>query len=230
MDVLVIHHDGRSRVHLAKALQGAAHRVTLSSSVAEAEEMLRFARAESAAPSVVLVAEDLLSERSARLRRELSARFDDMMWIPLRHDMEIGWLAGWLTRLELDVPAPRRQVLNVVLVEPNHGMRRAIAGSLTTGGDTVVSCASVAEAREFLDGLGASNDTWVLVAPVMARGSETISLYLAARTRLPNLRWVVLTPDRTPVKLAKKTARRAPPARLADLELVRRDIADHERP
>lgn len=230
MDVLVIHDEAISRVRVARALQAAAHRVTLSESVDEAEEMLKFVESEKEAPAVILIAEKMLGERSAHLRRRLAERFDELMWIPLRHDLEVGWVARWLEKLEsAGVRHRRRDALNVVLLEANHGLRRAIAGSLTASGDSVVACGSVAQARTFLESLAnrdmTRGENWVLVAPVICRGAESISLYLAARRRLPNLRWVVLTPDKQAAAKGSRPAER----RLADLETVRRRIADPER-
>ncbi|HZP98297.1 MAG TPA: hypothetical protein VFB13_02085 [Reyranella sp.] len=229
MDVLIIHDEALSRVRLVKALQAASHRVTLSSSVEEASEMLQFARTKAEAPSVILIAEKLLGAASARLRQDLARRFDELLWIPLRHDLEAAWIARYLAGLELEAPAPKREKLNIVLYEPAHGLRRAMAGALTASGDTVVACASLKEAKTFLAGLGRSDDPWVLVAPVMCRGAELISLYLGARQCLPNLRWLVRAPQKTPARTGHATPRSTRlPDLEPDLETVRRRLSDPE--
>lgn len=224
MDVLVIHDEACGRAHLVRVLRDAAHRVTLCSSVKEAEQLMRYVNSKTEAPSVVLIAENLLDARSTRLRQDLVTRFEEVLWIPLRQDIEFGWLAGWLTRLELAERGPENAVLNIVLLEPDRQMRSALASMISTSGDRVASCSSMKEAQVALAKLPRASANAVLVAPVICQGGQTISLFLAAQQRVPKLRWVVQPPKGRTRKTPAMAAASSPVS--GGLAMIRTRMSD----
>jgi hypothetical protein len=62
MDILLIEGVAERRIRVANHLTNAGHRVTLSSSVLEAEEILEFVPSQAAAPQAVVISETLLKE------------------------------------------------------------------------------------------------------------------------------------------------------------------------
>jgi DNA-binding NtrC family response regulator len=224
MDVLVIHDDARCRVGLAKALQESAHRVTLSSSVEEAQELLQFAMSSIEMPSVVLIAESLLNDHSSQFRQDLADRLDDLMWVPLRRDLEFRWLSRWLTRMEHGAHERARAGIEIVLMEPDRRMRDAATCIMETAGDHVVACGSLKEAEAALAELPATSRNCVLVAPVMSREGDTISLFLAAQRRNPHLRWVVQRPKAKPAIRALGRGRTA--NHMSNIDLMRPNLPE----
>src|SRR3984893_19069164 len=98
MEFLLIESDSSRRVAIAKHLCRFGHRVTLASSIAEARDLLGFLRTKTENPSAVLIAEELLGRRSDSFRADLAARFPDLAWVPVPHDVDLDWLHGWLDR------------------------------------------------------------------------------------------------------------------------------------
>ena len=96
MDVLLIESAALRRVSVAQYLSRSAHRVTISSSIDEARELLQFIRRNSEAPDAVAVAEDLLSSDGTSFRDEIADRFPHAAWIPLPASLSLGWLVDWL--------------------------------------------------------------------------------------------------------------------------------------
>ncbi len=130
MDVLVIHDDAGCRVRLAKALQAAAHRVPLASSIDEAGEILQFADSPAEAPTVVLVAEPLLGRESAQLHANMRSRFGEIHWIPLHRDLAAGVSADWLSGLDRGLEGPLERAApapNVVFIQTERARRHTMA-------------------------------------------------------------------------------------------------------
>jgi hypothetical protein len=98
MDVLLIESAAQRRVSVAQYLSRSAHRVTISSSIDEARELLQFIRRNSEAPDAVAIAEDLLSSDSTYFRDEIADRFPHAAWIPLPANLSLGWLIDWLRK------------------------------------------------------------------------------------------------------------------------------------
>jgi hypothetical protein len=98
MDILVIESNARRRVTTAKHLARAGHRMTISSSVGEAREVLQFVQGSAGAPDAVVIAEGLASADRGRFREDLRDRFPDVCWIALPPELSLDWLEGWLTK------------------------------------------------------------------------------------------------------------------------------------
>ena len=196
MEFLLIESDSSRRVVIAKHLCRFGHRVTLASSIAEARDLLGFLRTKTENPSAVLIAEELLGRRGDSFRADLAARFPDLAWVPVPHDVDLDWLHGWLDRTAArQAQARQRQAarrrLDILFVEEDPRVRREVARRLAARGDRVVACASIARARQEI---AKALPLDVLIAPVRAGEEETISLFLSAQKRRPSLRWIVPTP------------------------------------
>lgn len=234
MELLLVEGDPARRVALARHLCRCGHRVTLASSLAEAREIMDFVRVPAQCPAAALVAEDLLGRRGDAFRAELAARFPRLAWVPVRRDVDLDWLGDWLqrtvawparkTRATGPTRRAQRRCLDILLLEPDDEVRREAARRLRALGDRVVAHASLAAARRELD---RALPLDVLVAPVLAYGGETISLFLAAQKRLPALRWIVSS---APQPATPSDAR--PPLRLTfgELDRVRRSIESGHTP
>jgi DNA-binding NarL/FixJ family response regulator len=96
MDVLLIESDALHRVSVAHHLSRSGHRVTISSAIEEAREILQFIRRSSEAPDVVAIAEGLLSSDSTCFRNEIADRFPHAAWIPLPANLSLRWLVDSL--------------------------------------------------------------------------------------------------------------------------------------
>src|SRR4051794_28079091 len=82
MNILLIEGDARRRVAIGKHLASCGHRVTISNTIAEAQEILHFIKVKAEAPNAVIVAENLLRRDGAEFRAEIGARFPATNWIP----------------------------------------------------------------------------------------------------------------------------------------------------
>ena len=98
MDILLIENDAGRRIAAANRLATAGHRVTLSSSVREAREVLRFVEGDADGPDAVVIAEVLEMADRTRFHEELADRFPDACWVPYRPDLGLEWLQDWLVR------------------------------------------------------------------------------------------------------------------------------------
>ena len=98
MDILPIENDARRRIAAADRLAMAGHRVTLSSSMRETREILRFVEDDADAPEAVVIAEALEMADRTRFHEEMADRFPDACWIPFRPDLGLDWLQDWLDR------------------------------------------------------------------------------------------------------------------------------------
>lgn len=111
MDILLIESDARRRVSTARHLASARHRVTMSSSVEEAQEILRFVRSRDGGPDAVVIAEDLASADCGGFREDLAHRFPETSWVPLRPDLSLTWLETWMTKVATWKPSPISNVI-----------------------------------------------------------------------------------------------------------------------
>jgi DNA-binding NtrC family response regulator len=112
MDVLLIESAARRRVSVAQYLSRSAHRVTISSSIEEAREILQFIRMSSEAPDAVAVAEDLLSCDGTSFRDEIGDRFPDAAWIPLPASLSHRWLGDWLQKAAIRTPRQKPKAMS----------------------------------------------------------------------------------------------------------------------
>ena len=94
MDILLVEGNARRRVAIGQHLASCGHRVTISSTIGEAQELLHFVKYKVEAPNAVIVAENLLANGGTEFRAELGARFPATNWIPLPHDRDLEWLAA----------------------------------------------------------------------------------------------------------------------------------------
>jgi DNA-binding NarL/FixJ family response regulator len=115
MDILLIENNPRRRVATARHLAMAGHRVTLSSSIREAREVMQFVEDEAEAPAAVVIAEALESRDRSGFHEEIADRFPDAHWIPLRADLSFAWLEDWLSKTARRRPAWRNNVVRFPL-------------------------------------------------------------------------------------------------------------------
>jgi DNA-binding response OmpR family regulator len=227
MDVLLIESDARRRVTVAKHLAGSHHRVTLASSVDEAQEILRLVTDERATPNAVIIDEKLHRGEGRELRAELAVRFPSTNWIPLREDLELDWLARWLELLaSREVKSRKRKAaasLDIVLIEADDTLRKVLGRHLALWGDRVAACASLSEARAALGKYsGGRSRPHAIVSRVAVGEGDGIGFYLNVRRRFPKTRWIVISsPDTQPP--SPKLSETAMDV-LDDLRRARRDL------
>jgi DNA-binding NarL/FixJ family response regulator len=212
MDILLVEGDSRRRVAIGQHLANCGHRVTISSTIDEAQELLHFVKYKSEAPNAVIVAENLL-RGGAEFRAELGARFPATNWIPLPHDRDLEWLADWLEKVSVrpSRPAAPRAMskLDVLLIESDDWLRGAIAARLSARGERVGACRTL---REASDALAVITDRaaapLVIISPVGFTEGDGISFYMSARRRFPDIRWLVsLPPSNRPASRTPATPR-----------------------
>ena len=232
MEFLLIESDSSRRVIIAKHMCRLGHRVTLTSSIAEARDLLGFLRTKTENPSAVLIAEELLGRRSDSFRADLAARFPNVAWVPVPHDVDLDWLHGWLDRTAVrQTQARQRQAarrrLDILFVEEDPGVRREVARRLAARGDRIVACASIARARQEI---AKALPLDVLIAPVRAGEEETISLFLAAQKRRPSLRWIVPppAPAARPLAIGAAHAQRPMHSTFCEIDRLRRTPSDSD--
>jgi CheY-like chemotaxis protein len=201
LDILVIESDAHRRVAVARTLARRNNRVTISSSVEEADEILRFVTHRAAAPQAVVIGENLLT-RAMAFRERLDGRFPGTRWVPLPSDRDLGWLADWLDASARPVMArpqpanrPQSAPVRVLLIEPDDILRDVISARLISRGECVTACSSLQEARAALLPLcDTGHAPHAVVSRVSLPDGDAIGFYLAARQRLPQLRWILITP------------------------------------
>jgi hypothetical protein len=199
MDILLVEGNARRRVAIGQHLASCGHRVTISSTIGEAQELLHFVKYKVEAPNAVIVAENLLRDGGTEFRAELGARFPATNWIPLPYDRDLDWLADWLEKVSVrpSRPAVPRRIskLDVLLIEPDDGLRWAIAARLAARGERVGACRTLGEAS---DALAVITDRaaapLVIISPVGFTEGDGISFYMSARRRFPDIRWLVSLP------------------------------------
>src|SRR5471030_54900 len=199
MDILLVEGDARRRVAIGQHLTHCGHRVTISNTIVEAQEILDFIKYKVEAPNAVIVAESLLPRGGAEFRAELGARFPATSWIPLPHDRDLDWLADWLEKVSVrpSRPASPRDMskLDVLLIEPDDRLRRAIATRLAARGERVGACRTLREASDVLAVItDRAAAPLVIISPVGFTEGDGISFYMSARRRFPDIRWLVSLP------------------------------------
>ncbi len=218
MNILLVEGDARRRVAIGRHLTHCGHRVTISNTIGEAREIVRFVRYKIEAPHAVIVAENLLRRGGAEFRAELGARFPATNWIPLPHDRDLEWLSEWLEKVSVRPSrpaAPRRMSkLDVLLIEPDDRLRRAITVRLAARGERVGACRTLSEAR---DALAVVTDRdaapLVIISPVGFTEGDGISFYMSAHRRFPEIRWLVsLPPSKRTVSALTSSPSRPPTA------------------
>jgi len=201
LDILLIESDAHRRVAVARHLARRGIRVTISSSIGEADEILRFVTHRSAAPQAVVIGESLLTKAMA-FRERLDVRFPGTRWVPLPYDRDLGWLADWLDGPARPQPVraqsarkPRPAPVRVLLIEPDETLRDVIAARLISRGECVTACSSLCEARAALLPLfDTGHAPHAILSRVSLPDGDGIGFYLAARQRLPELRWILIAP------------------------------------
>jgi ActR/RegA family two-component response regulator len=198
-DILLIEGDDRHRVALVRALLRQAYRVTLCSSLEEADEVLRYIDCAEAAPGMVLFGSGLGARAAARFERALAERFDDIksIHLPRRYDAES--FATTLAAAPLGKPMAAgdseaaARALSVLLIEADREHRIAIEDNLRLRGDDVVGCSSVGEAAAVFNHLvaqGAPVDA--VVSATETLDAEGLRFCATATSRRPDLRWIFL--------------------------------------
>jgi DNA-binding NarL/FixJ family response regulator len=235
MEILLIESDARRRVTVAKHLASNSHRVTIASSVGEAQEILRFLTTETATPRVVIIDEKLHRGEGSELRAELAVRFPHTNWIPLRADLELDWLARWLELLaERDSKARRRKgapPLEIVLIEANEVLRKIMSRHLALWGDRVTACSTVEEARKALSEFaGRRTAPRAIVSQVAIGEGDGIGFFLAARRCFPDLRWIIIAPPQLKAQLRSPASAEGTLSVLDDLRRAMRSISGGFRP
>jgi hypothetical protein len=188
LDILLIESDAHRRVAVARTLACRSNRVTISSSIEEADEILRFVTHRSAAPQAIVIAESLLAKAMA-FRERLDARFPGTRWVPLPSDPlpsdgDLDWLDAPLTPVR------------VLLIEADDILRDAIGARLISRGECVTACSSLREARAaMLPLFDTGHAPHAVVSRVSLPDGDAIGFWLAARQRLPQLRWIVIAPS-----------------------------------
>ena len=95
MDILLIEDNDYRRVTILKYLLRCGHRATPRSSVSEAEEILQFVAPGDNPGDVVIVAEELMNEGGAGLKRALSMRLTRLAGSCFRPTAALpGWPRG----------------------------------------------------------------------------------------------------------------------------------------
>ena len=227
MEVLLIESDARRRVTVARHLASNSHRVTIASSVDEAQEMLRFVTDDVATPKVVIIDEKLNRGEGSELRAELAVRFPDTSWIPLREDLELDWLARWLELLAKREARIRKRKgtapLNILLIEGDKALRGVLSRHLALWGDHVTACRSFRDAGKALDRFARHGKVPRAIMSQVAVGEEDgIGFYLSAKRRFPKARWIVVTPPESP--LHAKTFAETATSVLDDMRRARRSL------
>ncbi len=197
LDILLIESDAHRRVAVARTLARRSDRVTISSSIEEADEILRFVTHRSAAPQAIVIGEGLLTKAMA-FRERLDARFPGTRWValpadPLASERDLGWLAKWLDAPQL---TPDPMPVRVLLIEPDDILRDAISARLISRGECVTACSSLREARAaMLPLFDSGHAPHAVVSRVSLPDGDAIGFWLAARQRLPQLRWILIAPS-----------------------------------
>jgi DNA-binding NarL/FixJ family response regulator len=191
MDILLIEDNDHRRTTLLKDLLGRGHRVTPSSSIDEAREILQFVSSDETPADVVVVGHELMTEDGFEFRQELHRKFASTRCVVLPADRSAAWLADRLGQLADDG-------LDVLLIEADDSRRAAMAAHMTDRGDQVRACNSVAEAEDALAKAEHAPD--VIVSDMNLSDGNGLSFYLAASRRFPEIRWIITTePNFLPV-------------------------------
>lgn len=196
MDILVIEGAASRRVAIAQYLLRATHRVTISSSIEEAREILQFITKKSEAPDAVVISEVLVSCDATSFHEEIADRFPEAAWVPLPADRSLQWLGDWLQSTANRTAARRRRPVargsSVLVVETDRAAREAAHVRFASEGATVRTCASFKGARETMAKWSVRKmRPDFIVSPIRGRDGDGISFFLDAKRRFPDARWII---------------------------------------
>lgn len=200
MDILVIEGAASRRVAVARYLLQATHRVTISSSIEEAREILQFITKKSEAPDAVVIGDRLASHDATNFREEIADRFPEATWVPLPSDRSLQWLDGWLKSTANRTAARRRRSVargsSVLVVETDRAAREAAHARFASQGATVRTCTSFKGARETMTKWSVSKmRPDFIVSPIQGLDGDGISFFLDAKRRFPDARWIISHAD-----------------------------------
>jgi DNA-binding NarL/FixJ family response regulator len=199
MDILVIEGAASRRVAIAQDLLRASHRVTISSSIEEAREILQFITKKSEAPDAVVVSDVLVSRDATSFHEEIADRFPEAAWVPLPSDRSLQWLGDWLQSTADRTAARRRRSVargsSVLVVETNRVAREAAHARFASEGAMVRTCSSFKGARETMAKWSVRKmRPDFIVSPIQGRDGDGISFFLDAKRRFPDARWIISDP------------------------------------
>ena len=199
-DILLIEGDDQQRVALVRALLEAGYRVTVCSSLEEADEVLRYVDCPQAAPDTVLLGSRITHRAMVRFERAMVDRFRGVRVIQLPRRCEPRSFAAMLSSPTSSVSgtwsarnhAPARS-LSVLLIEGDHAHRVAIEDDLRLKGDDVVGCESVGEAAVVFDRFVAQGlPVDAVVSATGVLDGDGLRFCASATSRMPDLRWILL--------------------------------------
>jgi DNA-binding NarL/FixJ family response regulator len=196
MDILVIEGTATRRVSVAQYLLRATHRVTISSSIEEAREILQFITMKTESPGAVVIGEGLESRDATSFREEIVDRFPEAAWVPLPSDRSLQWLGDWLQGTAKRTAARGRRSVargsSVLVVETNRAAREAAHARFASEGAMVRTCASFKGARETMAKWSVRKmRPDFIVSPILGRDGDGISFFLDAKRRFPDARWII---------------------------------------
>ena len=199
-DILLIEGDDQQRVALVRALLEVGYRVTVCSSLEEADEVLRYVDCPQAAPDTVLLGSRITHRAMVRFERAMVDRFRGVRVIQLPRRCEPRSFAAMLSSPTSSVSgtwsawnhAPARS-LSVLLIEGDHAHRVAIEDDLRLKGDDVVGCESVGEAAVVFDRFVAQGlPVDAVVSATGVLDGDGLRFCASATSRMPDLRWILL--------------------------------------
>jgi DNA-binding response OmpR family regulator len=199
-DILLIEGDDQQRVALVRALLEAGYRVTVCSSLEEADEVLRYVDCPQAAPDTVLLGSRITHRAMVRFERAMVDRFRGVRIIQLPRRCEPRSFAAMLSSPTASVSgtwaarnhAPARS-LSILLIEGDHAHRVAIEDDLRLKGDDVVGCESVGEAAVVFDRFVAQGlPVDAVVSATGVLDGDGLRFCASATSRMPDLRWILL--------------------------------------
>ena len=209
MDILVIEGAAPRRVAVAQYLLRAAHRVTISSSIEEAREILQFITKKSEAPDAVVIGDRLASRDDTSFREEIADRFPEAVWVPLPSDLSLqGWslAAGRRSRKAVRGRRSVARGSSVLVVETNRAAREAAHARFASEGATVRTCASFKGARETMAKWSVRKmRPDFIVSPIQGRDGDGISFFLDAKRRFPDARWIISDEGENECAVAPRT-------------------------
>jgi DNA-binding NarL/FixJ family response regulator len=199
-DILLIEGDDQQRVAMVRALLKAGFRVTVCSSLEEADEVLRYVDCAEAAPDTVLFGSRLPHRATARFERALFDRFGAVRAVRMPRRYEPQAFATMLSGAAVAAPPVglgesqvAARTLSVLLIEGNRSHRVAIEDGLRLKGDDVVGCESVGEAAAVFDHFVARGlPVDAVVSATEALDADGLRFCASATSRMPDLRWIFL--------------------------------------
>jgi DNA-binding NtrC family response regulator len=196
MDILVIEGAAPRRVAVAQYLLRAAHRVTISSSIEEAREILQFITKKTEAPAAVVIGDRLESRDATSFREEIADRFPEAIWVPLPSDLSLQWLGDWLQGAANRMAARGKRSVargsSVLVVETDRAAREAAHARFALEGATVRTCSSFKGARETMAKWSVRKmRPDFIVSPISARDGDGITFFLDAKRRFPDARRII---------------------------------------